>query len=217
MEKERCYGCDKWFARIEQHLTYHNHCQSVMVEHARQQRLLVKCCNHNNGINPLIGTIVVASAPEVDDGMSTGMSTRGTKRPRCIEQEDDNQSNVTFEGIDAVDDFGPIIPSPLGDVDPMEADFHSRGSISVVHKLEVVAYDDHGMPVAELPPTHPSSSQASNMTVPLGTAISLPVDDVLARMSPNTPAEDPLLHCYISSMKLLALSKSTPDSHSRRV
>jgi hypothetical protein len=23
MEKERCHGCDKWFARIEQHLMYH--------------------------------------------------------------------------------------------------------------------------------------------------------------------------------------------------
>jgi hypothetical protein len=80
MEKERCHGCDKWFAWIEQHLTYHNHCQSVMVEHARQQRLIVKCCNHNNGMDPIIGRIVVASAPEVDDGMSTGMSTRGAKR-----------------------------------------------------------------------------------------------------------------------------------------
>jgi hypothetical protein len=80
MEKERCHGCDKWFTQIEQHLTYHNHCQSVMVEHAHQQRLLVKCRNHNNGIDPLIGTVVVASAPEVDDGMSTCMSTRGAKR-----------------------------------------------------------------------------------------------------------------------------------------
>jgi hypothetical protein len=42
-----------------------------MVEHARQQRLVVKCRNRNNGMDPLIGTIVVASAPEVDDGMST--------------------------------------------------------------------------------------------------------------------------------------------------
>jgi hypothetical protein len=57
-------------------------------------------------MDPLIGTIVVASAPEVDDGMSTGMSTRGAKRQRWIEQ-DDNQSNVTFEGIDVIDDFGP--------------------------------------------------------------------------------------------------------------
>jgi hypothetical protein len=80
MEKERCHGCDKWFAQIEQHLTYHNNCRSVMVEHARQQRLVVKCHNRNNGMDPLIGTIVVASAPEVDDGMSTGMSTRGAKR-----------------------------------------------------------------------------------------------------------------------------------------
>jgi hypothetical protein len=119
MEKERCHGCDKWFTWIEQHLMYHNHCQSVMVEHACQQRLVVKCHNCNNGLDPLIGTIVVASAPEVDDGMSTGMSTRGTKRQRCIEQEDDNQSNVTFEGIDVVDDFGPMIPSPSGDVDPI--------------------------------------------------------------------------------------------------
>jgi hypothetical protein len=77
MEKERCHGCDKWFAWIEQHLTYHNHCRSVMVEHARQQRLVVKCRNRNNGMNPLIGTIVVGSAHEVDGGMSTGMSTRG--------------------------------------------------------------------------------------------------------------------------------------------
>jgi hypothetical protein len=62
-----------------------------------------------------------------------------------------------------------------------------------------------------LPPQH-SSSQASNKTLPLGTAISLPVDDVLARMSPNTPVEDALLdftscswkpdHCYTSLMKL---------------
>ena len=132
MEKERCHGCDKWFACIERHLTYHNHCRSVMVEHAHQQRLVVKCHNCNNDIDPLIGTIVVASAPEVDDGTSTGMSTRGAKRQRCIEQEDDNQSNVTFEGIDVVDDFGTMIPSPSGDTDPMEVDLHSRWSISAV-------------------------------------------------------------------------------------
>jgi hypothetical protein len=30
--------------------------------------------------DPLIGRIVVASAPEVKDGMSTGMSTIGAKR-----------------------------------------------------------------------------------------------------------------------------------------
>jgi hypothetical protein len=129
MEKERCHSCDKWFARIEQHLTNHNHCWSVMVEHARQQRLVVECPNRNNGMDHLIGTIVVASTPEVDDGMSTCMSTRGAKRQRHIEQEDDNQSNVTFEGIDVIDDFGPIIPSPSGDADPMEADLYSRGSI----------------------------------------------------------------------------------------
>jgi hypothetical protein len=51
---------------------------------------------------------------------------------------------ATFEGIDAVDDFGPIIPSPSGDVDPMEADLHSRGSISAVHELEFPAYGNHG-------------------------------------------------------------------------
>jgi hypothetical protein len=117
-----------------------------MVEHAHQQRLVVKCRNHNNGMDPLIGTIVVASAPEVDDGMSTGMSTRGAKRHRCIEQEDDNQSNITFEGIDIIDDFGTMIPSPSGDADPMEVDLHSRGSISVVHELEVAAYGNHGLP-----------------------------------------------------------------------
>jgi hypothetical protein len=81
MEKERCHGCDKWFTQIEQHLTYqHNHWLSVMVEHARQQRLVVECHKCNNGIDPLIGTIVVASAAEVDDGMSTLMFTRGAKR-----------------------------------------------------------------------------------------------------------------------------------------
>jgi hypothetical protein len=51
-----------------------------MVEHAHQQRLVVECHNCNNDMDALIGTIVVASTPEVDDGMSTGMSTRGTKR-----------------------------------------------------------------------------------------------------------------------------------------
>ena len=142
MEKERCHGCDKWFAQIEQHLTYHNHCRSVMVEHACQQRLVVECRNRNNGMDPLKGTIVVASTPEVDDGMSTGMSTRGAKRQRRIEQEDDNQSNV-------VDDFGPIIPSPSGEAEPMEADLHFRGSISAVPELEVAAYGNHGLP----PPT----------------------------------------------------------------
>jgi hypothetical protein len=39
--------------------------------------------------------------------------------------------------MDVVDDFGPMIPSPSGEVDPMEAFFHSRGSISAVHELEV--------------------------------------------------------------------------------
>jgi hypothetical protein len=37
--------------------------------------------------------------------------------------------------------------------------------------------------------------------VPLGTAISLPVDDVLARMSPNTPVEDALLDLYLMLSK----------------
>jgi hypothetical protein len=141
MEKERCHGCGKWFTQIEQHLTYHNHCWLVMVEHARQQRLVVKCRNCNNGMDPLIGTIVVASAPGVDNGMYTGMSTRG-KMHRA--KEEDNQSNVTFEGMFVIDAFGPIIPSPSGDIDPMEADLHSRGSISVVHVLEFPAYGNHG-------------------------------------------------------------------------
>jgi hypothetical protein len=171
-----------------------------MVEHARQQRLIVECHNCNNGMDSLIGTIVVASAPEVDAGMSTGMSTRGAKRQRRIEQEDENQSNVTFEGIDIIDDFGPIIPSPSGEADPMEVDLHSRGSISVVHKLEVAAYGNQGLPppMAQLLPLPAAGcAQASNTTVPLGTAISLPVDDVLARMSPNTPVEDALLDLYL--------------------
>jgi hypothetical protein len=63
---------------------------------------------------------------------TTGMSTRGAKRQWRIEQEDDNQSNVTFEGIDVIDDFGTMIPSPSGDTDPMEVDLHSRWSISAV-------------------------------------------------------------------------------------
>jgi hypothetical protein len=164
MEKERCHGCDKWFAPMAQHLTYHIHFQSVTLEHARQQRLIVKCCNRNNGMDPLIGTIVVASTHEVDDGMSTGMSTRCAKRQRCFKQEDNNQSNITFEGMDVVDDFGPMIPSPSGEVDPMEADCHSRGSISAVHKLEVAAYDSHGRPppLAEPPSLPASFTQASN-------------------------------------------------------
>jgi hypothetical protein len=37
--------------------------------------------------------------------------------------------------------------------------------------------------------------------VPLGTAISLPVDDALARMSPNTPVEDALLDLYLMFSK----------------
>jgi hypothetical protein len=37
--------------------------------------------------------------------------------------------------------------------------------------------------------------------VPLGTAISLTVDDVLARMSPNTPTEDALLDLYLMLSK----------------
>jgi hypothetical protein len=96
-----------------------------------------------------------------------------------------------------------MIPSPSGDVDPMEADLHSRGSISAVHELEVAAYSNHSIPppAAELPPLPPSSSQASNKTMPLGTAISLPVDDVLARMSPNTPAEGALLDLYLMLLK----------------
>jgi hypothetical protein len=90
-----------------------------MLEHAHQQRLVVECHNRNNGMDSLIGTIDVASDPKVDDGKSTGMSTRGAKRQQRIEQEDDNQSNINFEGIDVVDDFGPIIPSPSGEADPM--------------------------------------------------------------------------------------------------
>jgi hypothetical protein len=38
-----------------------------MVEHARRQRLVVECHNHNNGMDPLIEKIVVASTPEVDN------------------------------------------------------------------------------------------------------------------------------------------------------
>jgi hypothetical protein len=74
------------------------------------------------------------------------MSTRGAKRQRSFEQEDDYQSNITFEGIDVVDDFGTMIPSPSGDADPMEVDLHSRGFISVVHELEVAVYSNHSLP-----------------------------------------------------------------------
>jgi hypothetical protein len=174
-----------------------------MLEHARQQRLVVECHNCNNGMDPLIGTIIVASAHEVDDGMSTGMSTRHAKRQQCFEQEDDNQSNITFEGMDDIDDFGPMIPCPSGEVDAMEADFHSSGSISAVHELEVAAYGSHGRPppLAEWSSPPNRFTQASNKTVPLGTAISLPVDDVLARMSPNTPTEDALLDLYLMLSK----------------
>jgi hypothetical protein len=63
----------------------------------------------------------------------------------------------------------------------MEADLHSQGSISAVHEFEVAEYSDHGMP--------------------LGTAISLPVDDVLARMSPKTCTEDALLDLYLMLLK----------------
>jgi hypothetical protein len=112
---------------------------------------------------PLIGTIVVASTHEVDDGMSTGISTRRAKRQRHIEQEDDKQSNITFEGIDVFDDFGPMVPSPSGEVDPMEADLHSRGTISAVHELEVATYSSHGLPppLAELLPLPAGSSYTS--------------------------------------------------------
>jgi hypothetical protein len=154
-------------------------------------------------MDPVIGTIVVASALEVDDVMSTGMSTRGAKRQQHIQQEDDNQSNVTFEGNDVVDDFGPIIPSPSGEADPMEADLHSRFSISAIHELEIAAYGNHGLPppAAQLLPLPAGCAPASNTTVPLGTAISLLVDDVLARMSPNTPVEDALLDLYLMLSK----------------
>jgi hypothetical protein len=154
-------------------------------------------------MGPLIGTIAVASTCEVDDGMSTGMSTRCAKRQGCFQQEDDNKTNITFEGMDVVDDFGPMIPSPSGEVDPMEADFHSRGYISAVDELEVAAYGSHGWPppLAE-PPSPPAGfTQASNKTVQLGTAISLPVEDVLARMSPNTPTEDALPDLYLMLLK----------------
>jgi hypothetical protein len=105
--------------------------------------------------------------------------------------------------MDNIDDFGPMIPSPSGEVNAMEADFHSRGSISAVHELEVAAYSSHGRPppLAERPSPPNSFTQASNMTVQLGTAISLPVDDVLARMSPNTPTEDALLDLYLMLSK----------------
>jgi hypothetical protein len=109
-----------------------------------------------------------------------------------------------------------MIPSPSGDAEPMEVDMHSRGSISLVHELEVAAYGNHGLPppAAQLLPPPASSAQTSNTTVPLGTAISLPVDDVLARMSPNKPVEEA---SYTSLMRLLASWKSMPDTHSRRV
>jgi hypothetical protein len=85
----------------------------------------------------------------------------------------------------------------------MEVDLHSRGSISAVHELEVAAYGNHGLPPPAAQPLPPpaGSAQASNTTVPLGTAISLPVDDVLARMSPNTPIEDALLDLYLMLSK----------------
>jgi hypothetical protein len=81
--------------------------------------------------------------------------------------------------MDDIDDFGPMIPSPSGKVNAMEADFHSRGSISAVHELEVAAYGSHGRPppLAERPSPPNSFTQAFNMTVQLGTAISLPVDN----------------------------------------
>jgi hypothetical protein len=105
--------------------------------------------------------------------------------------------------MDYIHYFGPMIPSPSGEVDAMDADFHSRGSISAVHELEVATYGSHGQPppLAERSSLPNSFTQASNKTEQQGTAISLPVDDVLARMSPNTPTEDSLLDLYLMLLK----------------
>ncbi len=127
MEKERCHGCDKWFTWIEQHLTYHNHCWSVMVEHACQQRLIVECwlqpqqehgpLNRNNsccfcpwGWQWYVYWYVYQRHQEAM--MHQARRGQPIKHNIC-------------EGSDIVDDFGPIIASPSGDVDPMEADLHS--------------------------------------------------------------------------------------------
>jgi hypothetical protein len=111
----------------------------------------------------------------------------------------------------------------------MEVDMHSRGSISAVHEMEVAAYGNHGLPppVAQLLPLQAGFAQASNTTVPLGIAISLTVDNVLARMSPNTPVEDALLDLYLMLSEagsplylfdeVVGFVEKHPDTHSRRV
>jgi hypothetical protein len=103
-----------------------------------------------------------------------------------------------LEGTDEIGNFGPTIPSLPGGIDAMEADLHSRGSISAVHKLEKVAYSNHGMPppAAELP-LPSSATQVSNNMMALGTALLLPIDEILSCMLPTTPAKDALFNLYL--------------------
>jgi hypothetical protein len=109
-----------------------------------------------------------------------------------------------LEGTDDIGNFGPTIPSLPGGIDAMEADLHSRGSISTVHKLEKAAYSNHGMPppAAELPPPS-TATQVSNNMMALGTALSLPIDEILSCMLPKSPAKDALFNLY-----LIILSKA---------
>jgi hypothetical protein len=158
--------------------------------------------------------------------MSTGMPTRHDKRQQHIDQEEVNQYNVTLKGIDVVGNFGSTIPSPPGGLDAMEADLHSRGFIWVVHELEVVAYGDHDMPPPVVEPLPlPGAPQVSNNTMALGRALSLPTDEILACMAPNSLADDVLLDLYLMLSKAgsplqmkccLGSWKSMLDTNSRR-
>ena len=192
MEKERCHGCNKWFVRMEQHLTYHNHCQTIMTEHARKQRVDVDCRSDKNGLDPLdlIGTTIhLGSSAENDDGASIAVSTRGAKRQRRIGRDADEHSNITMG------DFSPTISSPIGGVNGMEADWDSTGSILAVHDVPPPPTSESLQPSVELP------QPPSTNTLALGTALSFPVDEILAGMAPNTQAEDALLDLYIMLSK----------------
>ena len=95
MDREFCLGCKRYFIKIKTHLLASIICRWVMNEHYRQlNQQHHNCITPNDVANPLVGTYIGASTPDIDDAHSLACSTRHAKKQRLAKCEDDDYSAI---------------------------------------------------------------------------------------------------------------------------
>jgi hypothetical protein len=208
MARVICFGCNRWFSRLEQHLAYNPICMSVMIEHDLWQNLLIRCqhqeeeartnINSSSASDTILGMEIVASKWDGDDNISTTHSTRHSKKQRTAEREDDN-FDVTFIPLCTSPD-APSYDEPPSIKFHWEGDNTSIGTMEAVLQQENPPNPSHCQHQFPLNQNNQHSFLPMSLTAydsPLGSTHVMPVVDCVAHMTPNTDVQDALLDLFL--------------------